>query len=204
MLSYISKEGQKVVYKWIRTLLILSTILGISWPLTVLAPMVFNLTDRSQYYPIEITLVLFIYWIAFVGYHRMKLIYIQTPKFATSIEDNAEEIFSQLKSIVERDKVYLDPGLTRQKLAEHTGINAKTISAILNQHANRSFNDFVNYYRVREVCEDLLSSKNKHLTISGVALASGFNSQATFQRAFKNIKGMSPKEYLALELKKMG
>ena len=105
---------------------------------------------------------------------------------------------------MENDKLYLDPGLNRSKVAAYIGINPKIISVILNQHSRQNFNDFVNTYRVEEVCKKLLSTKNRHLTISGIALESGFNSQATFQRAFKNIKGISPKEYQTLKLKKIG
>lgn len=203
---YISRDGQKVVYKWIKTLLIFLVILGVTWPLTVLAPVIFDLPYNVHYYPIELTLVLFIYWVAFVGYHKMKMIYIQIPSQVKSSElpINSDELLYQLKQAMEYDKIYLDSALNRDKVSEHTGINPKMISQVLNQHAGMSFNDFVNQYRVNEVCDNLLSNKHKHLTISGIALASGFNSQATFQRAFKSVKGLSPKEYLALELKKMG
>ncbi|MEL7001334.1 MAG: helix-turn-helix domain-containing protein [Bacteroidota bacterium] len=205
-IPYVSKKGQKEAYQWIKTLLILLTILAISWPLTVLAPYVLELDYNVHYYPIEITLVMFIYWIGFAGYHRMKLISIQAPKNNLSEELGADpdEILKRLKASMENEKVFLNPQLTRYKLATHTGIDPKLISATLNQHAHQSFNDFVNHYRIEEVCENMLSSKNQHLTLSGIALASGFNSQATFQRVFKNVKGMSPKEYLNLEIKKMG
>ena len=38
---------------------------------------------------------------------------------------------------------------------------------------------------------------NQHLTISGIALEAGFNSQTTFQRTFKQLTGVSPKQFLA-------
>jgi AraC-like DNA-binding protein len=105
---------------------------------------------------------------------------------------------------MEHDKLYLDPELNLKKVADHTGISPKIISTILNQHFRQSFNDFINAYRVREVKERLLDPENRHMTISGVALESGFNSQATFQRVFKNVTGTSPREYLALQMKKTG
>jgi AraC-like DNA-binding protein len=56
----------------------------------------------------------------------------------------------------------------------------------------------VNAYRIEEVKERLLAPGHQHLTITGIALGCGFNSQATFQRAFKNSTGVSPKEFISL------
>ena len=39
-----------------------------------------------------------------------------------------------------------------------------------------------------------------HLTITGIAFESGFNSQATFQRTFRQMTGQSPREYKQLNI----
>ncbi|MDN5200973.1 helix-turn-helix domain-containing protein [Fulvivirgaceae bacterium BMA10] len=205
-ISSVSKEVQQKIYKWIKALLFCMIVLGLAWPLTVSAPYFFDLSYNVHYYPIELILVIFIYWIGFVGYLRINMIFPLRSRFlhgsiSTSM---AKQWMIQLQSAMENDKLYLDPGLNRSKVAAYIGINPKIISVILNQHSRQNFNDFVNTYRVEEVCKKLLSTKNRHLTISGIALESGFNSQATFQRAFKNIKGISPKEYQTLKLKKIG
>lgn len=201
----VSKETQMEIYRWIKALLICMVILAAAWPLTVLASRAIDSLYEVLYYPLELALVIFIYWIAFVGYLRMKVIFRQTPKISPNSISTTEagQVMEQLRSAMENDKLYLNPELNRHKLAAHTGINAKTISATLNQHSQQNFNDFVNAYRVQEVCERLLSIENQHLTISGIALESGFNSQATFQRAFKNSTGMSPREYLNGQAKKV-
>jgi AraC-like DNA-binding protein len=205
-LKVISKEGQQVVHRWIKALLYCMAILGVLWPLTVLSPYVWNAWYDSHYYPIELALVFFIYWIAFTGYHRTKLIYRRDQKVVSQLisTTEVERYLIRLQQAMEKEKLYLDPALNLAKVAAQTGISAKTISAILNQYSRQSFNDFVNDYRVREVREKLMAPENSHLTISGIALESGFNSQATFQRAFKSNMGMSPREYLALQLKKTG
>ena len=56
------------------------------------------------------------------------------------------------------------------------------------------FSDLVNSYRVELAKETLI--KDKHLSVEGVALNSGFNSRATFYRVFKKHTGFSPTEYL--------
>jgi AraC-like DNA-binding protein len=200
----VSKENKALIFKWVKALLVCMVILGIAWPATVTALHFVDVPDNA-YYPIELGLVLFIYWIAFTGYHKTKQIYLKDPKIkAGAITDaEAETFFSQLKGIMENEKLYLDPELNLNKVASLTGTNPKIISKILNQYQQTNFNDFINHYRVRDVKGKLIEPNFQHLTISAIALESGFNSQATFQRAFKNSTGMTPKEYMNLRLKNM-
>ena len=109
---------------------------------------------------------------------------------------------SSLKNEMQEDKLYLEPSLNVQAVSSHTHIPPKTISFVLNNYEKKSFNEFVNEYLIEEVKRRLAEKANEHLTISGIALDCGFNSQATFQRAFKNIIGVSPKEYLSLQPQK--
>lgn len=193
----IPKHHRQVLIKWLRGLLICMAILAVLWPITLTAPALLDLPYDVHYYPIELLLVFFIYWIAFVGYHKVKLIHSKTVDETTkSISPKkAQEYLGALRRMMEEEKLYLDPELNRESLAQQLGINAKALSLVLNQYANQNFNDFVNTYRVREVTEKLTSPENQHLTITGMAFDSGFNSQATFQRVFKSLKGMSPKEF---------
>jgi len=205
VISFASKENQKTIYKWVKGLLICMIILGVLWPLSLVVAAVFDISGGVHYYPIEILLVFFIYWIAFVGYHKIKMIHLSDSKnngkSISKIE--AEQYLAALRNAMEQDRLYLDPELNREKLANHLGINAKIISAVLNQYANQNFNDFVNSHRINEVTNKLISGENSHLTISGIALDAGFNSQATFQRVFKAIQGVSPKEFQNLALQKV-
>jgi len=205
VISFASKENQKTIYKWVKGLLICMIILGVLWPLSLVVAAVFDISGGVHYYPIEILLVFFIYWIAFVGYHKIKMIHLSDSKnngkSISKIE--AEQYLAALRNAMEQDRLYLDPELNREKLANHLGINAKIISAVLNQYANQNFNDFVNSHRINEVTNKLKSGESSHLTISGIALDAGFNSQATFQRVFKAIEGVSPKEFQNLALSKV-
>jgi AraC-like DNA-binding protein len=198
-------EERRMVFQWLSRLMFCMIILGVAWPLTVLAPIFFELDYDIYYYPIEIALVFFIYWIAFAGYYRTRTIYVSDSKTSTQISDaEAQECLSVLRELMENHKVYLQPDLNLSVMSTYSKKSAKAISAALNQHHGKSFNEFVNEFRVREVQQRLLGPQSKHLTISGIALESGFNSQATFQRAFKNITGMSPREYMVLRLKNVG
>lgn len=204
-ISITSNESQKTTYRWVKGLLICTIVLGIFWPLSLIAAAVFEISDGTHYYPIEILLVLFIYWIAFVGYHKMKMIHLSVSKGNAKpiSKTEAKQYLGALRMAMEQDKLYLDPELNREKVANHLGINARIISAVLNQYAHQNFNDFVNSHRIDEVINKLKSGERNHLTISGIALDAGFNSQATFQRVFKAIQGVSPKEFQNLALQKV-
>lgn len=194
----IAKVGQPSFRPWIKALLFCIVLLGVAWPLTFLAPLFLDIAPDNQYYPIELGLVLFIYWIAFVGYHRSKVIYLKdTKKTRSLLPDEAATHLAKLRHLMDSEKVYLHPDTNLSGIADRVGVTEKTISTVLNQFDDTNFNDFVNEYRVREVITRFNDSDYEHLTISGIALESGFNSQATFQRAFKKVTGVSPREYLA-------
>ena len=97
---------------------------------------------------------------------------------------------------MEKDKLFFNPNLTLNIVSEKTAIPQKTISFVLNQHLLKSFNEFINEYRIEAFKEKIQESDMHQLTIAGVASTCGFNSQATFQRTFKQNVGMSPSEFL--------
>uniref|UniRef100_UPI004048F7D6 helix-turn-helix domain-containing protein n=1 Tax=Fulvivirga sp. TaxID=1931237 RepID=UPI004048F7D6 len=188
------KNPKKIVLGWLKGLLIAMGVLAFIWPVLLIAASVYDLSDGQRYYPIEVLLVFFIYWIAFIGYHKIKMIYLKDIGSKLSKEEIGNSLI-RLQTAMEQEKLFLDSELNRDKLAQHLNMNPKIISMVLNQHANQNFNDFINAYRVEEVAKRLKSHEHNNLTISGIALESGFNSQATFQRVFKAFKGVSPKEF---------
>lgn len=103
---------------------------------------------------------------------------------------------------MEQDRLYLDPELNLSLLSKHTGLPQKTISLVLNQHLQKSFNEFVNGYRVEAFKQNILQLQQDNMTILAMAFDAGFNSQATFQRAFRSYTGMSPREYMTRHLEK--
>ena len=193
--TLLSREAWQVAHKWLRALFTCMVIMGIGWPLTVIAS---YLTQEigDAYYPIEVLLVFFIYWIAYTGYHKTLLIY-RNEKGKKIMPANIASEFAALQKIMETERLYLDAEVNLSKLASRTGLSPKTISAILNQYHHTNFNDFVNHYRVEDIKAKLVDPAFQHLTISGIALETGFNSQATFQRAFKNCTGISPSQYIS-------
>lgn len=185
---------------WLRNLLIFQVLLGVLWTATLLVPYLVEWPfEWSYYFPVEIFLVIFLYWIAIVGYSKLKTI--RYPeihgKTAPGISQTgeSEETLRLITQAMEADQLYLNPELSLAILASHTGLAPKMISLTLNQQAGTNFNDFVNAFRVEAFCREIQNEDNNNLTLAGVASRCGFNSPATFQRTFKKMKGVTPKTY---------
>lgn len=118
-------------------------------------------------------------------------------KLLSTLPDSKEEaIIKQLKKVMHEDKIYLNPKLTIYKLSNTLGIHQRDLSQIINQHFKLSFREYINNHRVGEVKSKLNNTKFSHISILGIALESGFNSEASFYRIFKKHTGLSPKEFL--------
>lgn len=88
-----------------------------------------------------------------------------------------------------RDKLYLNPKLTLNDLAQTLGTNRTYISNYINQTLHTNFYDYVNGFRLRH-SEELLG--NAEMSIESIAEMSGFNSLSTFRRSFTKCYGCSP------------
>ncbi len=118
---------------------------------------------------------------------------------ATTTSPNNQQII-QLKEkvyeVVVTQKKYQNPNLTLTDLAKDLQTNPSLLSKVINQSFAMNFNDFVNFYRVEEVKNKLQNTANANLTIMSMAYDAGFNSKATFNRAFKKLTGKNPKEFM--------
>ncbi len=109
--------------------------------------------------------------------------------------EDAAAIRRRLLSIMERERLFLDPDLTLPELSERLGVSPHHLSQVINEDLNKSFFDFVNEYRVRETQRLLSSPEAQHLSILGIALDAGFNSKSAFYSAFSKHTGMNPSQY---------
>jgi AraC-like DNA-binding protein len=98
----------------------------------------------------------------------------------------------------EKEKSYLNPELTLSELAIKLNTNTSVLSAVINTGFGKNFNDFVNEYRVEEFKRKAAAPDSKHLTLLAIAFDCGFNSKATFNRAFKKVTDLSPKAFLEM------
>ncbi|HYW31572.1 MAG TPA: helix-turn-helix domain-containing protein [Gemmatimonas sp.] len=86
-----------------------------------------------------------------------------------------------------------DTTLTLPVLARKLGSNTTYLSRALNTGLDTTFNGFVNRLRAEAVAERLRKGDDRELL--DIARESGFNSKASFQRAFREHVGGTPGEY---------
>lgn len=103
----------------------------------------------------------------------------------------------KIESIIIHQKLYQDPELSLTEVAKKLQTNASIISKAINQGFQMNFNDYINHHRVESVKKAFTNGEHKTTTLLGIAYDCGFNSKATFNRAFKKNTGLSPKEYIA-------
>lgn len=109
--------------------------------------------------------------------------------------ENAALYKARVIERMEREKPYLDPEITLPKLAQTFEIPVAHLSQVINDLLGRNFYEFINHYRVEEAKRRLESPEAGQVKLITVALDSGFNSVATFNRVFKEMAGRTPSEY---------
>lgn len=123
----------------------------------------------------------------------------RSPAPAEDTERTTDEkesaLFRQVSELMENERLYLVKGLTVAELATRLGSNTKYISSCINAGAGCSFVEFVNGYRIRHAQKQMRENGDLHL--SEVADASGFSSESTFYRNFKDVTGLTPAEWMS-------
>jgi AraC-like DNA-binding protein len=102
----------------------------------------------------------------------------------------------KIQELLHKEKVYENPELSLTQVAKQLKTNASVVSKVINQGFQLNFNDFINNFRIEAVKEKLKAGEQKKQTLLGIAYDCGFNSKATFNRAFKKVTMLSPKEWL--------
>lgn len=113
--------------------------------------------------------------------------------------ENSKEINAwkiKIETLIQAEKLYQNPELSLTEIAKKLESNSNVISRAINQGFGMNFNDFINNYRIEAVKEMFAKKEHEKSTLLGIAYDSGFNSKATFNRAFKKNTGFTPKEYL--------
>ncbi|MFB0495862.1 putative ABC transport system permease protein [Mucilaginibacter sp. OAE612] len=158
---------------------------------------------NQAYYPLYLALAILAIRFAVVAFLRPEaaLAPARMPVFKPALPAESKQKGTWLKQVLKANRYYQDPELNLRSLAEKLDLHPNDLSRIVNTVLKKSFNDFINEYRVTEVTRKMQDPAFDHLTLLGIAFESGFNSKTTFNRTFKQLTGKSPVEY-KLELKK--
>lgn len=113
-------------------------------------------------------------------------------------DETADRYIECLRDCMKSDKIYTNQNLRLADLAEAISIPPHTLSQLVNERLSVNFVDFVNQYRVEEAKAMLDDINSDKYTLVAIAQHAGFNSKASFNRAFKKHAKMSPSEYRSL------
>jgi AraC-like DNA-binding protein len=165
-----------------------------------IAVMLFKLGLDSNAEEIRLTRTLFGLALVYLSSTSLFRIYPQAVQI-TDIKKTGEDMSISEKSIAKKieeliyvQKVYQEPSYSRADLARECEAPEAVISKILNLHFNESFPQLINRHRVEDAKNLLLQTDEP---VSIIATESGFNSLASFNRAFKDIVGIAPSGYRA-------
>ena len=107
-------------------------------------------------------------------------------------------IKNELAILMEAQLLFERSDLTLNEVAKKLNTNAVILSKVVNQQFGLNFNDYINQYRVNAVINRIALPQFKNQTLLAIAYESGFNSKATFNRAFKKFTGKNPKDFLSV------
>jgi len=122
---------------------------------------------------------------------------IQYETLEKAVSPETELWKSKIETLIQEEKLYQNPELTLTDLAKKLETNVSVISKTINQGFQMNFNDYINNFRIEAVKISLSNGEHKKSTLLGIAYDCGFNSKATFNRAFKKNTGKTPKEYIS-------
>ena len=103
---------------------------------------------------------------------------------------------SKIETIINEKQLYKNSKLTLIDVANQLETTTKIVSTAINSGYNKNFNDFINEYRVEAFKEKINQDQHHKNTLLGLALDCGFNSKATFNRAFKKATSLTPNQYI--------
>ncbi len=205
--------AESILFKWVRNFMV--AFLGI-----LLLRVLFFITNPewgnfgSQFWH-YIAFSFIFYYIAITGYSSViKQIALESEKLKVvnvfeedvtdieqdnipgKVDENYSKWEKELSKLMLEKRLFENPRLALSDVAKELNITTKTVSQTVNTCFNMNFNDFVNHYRIEAVKEKLEREEHTQTTLLGIALNSGFNSKATFNRAFKKSTSLSPKDYI--------
>lgn len=111
-------------------------------------------------------------------------------------KDVTESILNKLEEF-EKNKEYLNSGLTITELAKNFNTNPRYLSKVVNVFKEKSFSNYINDLRINYAIEELKQNhKFRKYTIKAIAHEIGFKSAEVFSKSFYKKTGIYPSFFL--------
>ena len=111
--------------------------------------------------------------------------------------EETDRMMSRIAGVLREQRLFADPHLTIQDMANAIGSNRTYVSRCINRRTGLSFSQYVARYRVEHAQQILRDPKYRtdHEAITEAASLSGFSSDQTFYRVFKEQTDLTPLQY---------
>ncbi len=128
--------------------------------------------------------------------HLFFLLYSQVPYQRSSQE--YRDITEKLKLVLQFIQEHYQQGITVKELAELCHFSEYHFMRFFKRHMNMTSIEYLNQYRLEMASRQLAET---NLSVTSIALESGFNNISYFNRVFKRKFGVTPMEYRAYSKK---
>jgi AraC-like DNA-binding protein len=106
-----------------------------------------------------------------------------------------EDILRRLQTFVQNEKYYADNMASLPDLSVKIGETSHKVSQVINEKCGMNFYTWLAKYRIDEAKKILSGPERMKYKIEEVGEMVGYNSKASFNKAFKNLTGKTPSEY---------
>lgn len=126
---------------------------------------------------------------------------IPTPVVRSSANDPADDaVVERALDALRQEALYRDENLSLAKIARKAGIPARDLSSAINRATGLNVSQFVNNLRIAEACR-LLDETSQSAT--AIMFDAGFSTKSNFNREFRRVTGMSPRQWRARTKREM-
>ena len=212
LLDYILSYDDLNWIKWIIRLG--ASVLGF-WAIALAIKVFTGNIEAYKYLHLSSSILL--YWLGYQGFYKYNVVNdriflrssIETNQVLitsnsygkTNVQDEDffnekhQKDFDKVKNHIIENKLYLDPLLSMDVLADELRMSKSYMSKLINSYSDYNFSDFVNLLRVEQAKKFLSNDEFSNYTIVAIGLECGFNSKSTFYSAFKKFTSESPSTF---------
>jgi AraC-like DNA-binding protein len=125
----------------------------------------------------------------------------ETQRAQGDVNPRDAALHRKLIAAMEEDRVFLQPGISIESLAERLGTPSHQLRHLINSAlGHRNFAAFLNGYRLDYAKAALGNDERARETVLAIAYEAGFSSLQTFNRVFRDAEGVTPTAYRAQAL----
>ena len=120
------------------------------------------------------------------------------PEEKTAIRRREQrELLRAIGNVMEDTLEFCNPDFTLEKMAALVQSKPRYVSQVINESYGKTFNRFVNEYRIKEARIRLADRTGQyaHFTVKAIAQSLGFKSNTNFNALFKELTGITPSMY---------